>query len=153
MSKTITKPTDSHSWGLFLTAHAVLVERIEALLADAGLPPLAWYDALWALERAHEGQLRMHELAHHMVISRSNLTRLLDKLEEAGLATRERSSEDRRGAHAVITAQGRKLRKQMWTVYGKAIDEYFNQHLSAHERQVIAQVMLKLISASRRAQG
>lgn len=119
------------------------------LLVEASLPPLVWYDALWALERAPKGQLRMHELAHNMVISRSNLTRLLDKLEEAKLAQRERSSDDRRGAHAVITVEGRKLRKHMWAVYAKAIDTHFNQHLSAHEQQVIAQVMLKLIAKNR----
>jgi DNA-binding MarR family transcriptional regulator len=145
----MSKIIDSHAWSLFLTAHAVLAERVEAQLAQAQLPPLAWYDALWALERAPEGQLRMHELAHSMVISRSNLTRLLDKLEEVGLAQRERSSHDRRGAHAVITVEGRKLRKQMWMVYGKAIAMHFNQHLSAHEQKVIAQVMLKLIAKNR----
>jgi DNA-binding MarR family transcriptional regulator len=151
MSKAIIKEINSHAWGLFLTAHAVLVERIEALLAEAGLPALAWYDALWALERAPQGQLRMHELAHHMVISRSNLTRLLDKLEQAKLAQRERSSDDRRGAHAVITAQGRKLRKQMWTVYGKAIEAHFNQHLTSQEQHIVARVMLKLIAAARKS--
>lgn len=145
------KKTDtSNAWGLFLTAHAVLIEQIEVQLAEAELPPLAWYDALWALERAPQGQLRMHELAHFMVISRSNLTRLLDKLEEAGLALRERSDVDRRGAHAVLTPAGRKLRLKTWKVYGKAIDEHFNAHLSSAERAVVSEVMHKLIAAMRK---
>src|SRR5260221_12318588 len=66
--------TKGSVWALFLTAHAVLVEEIEVRLADAGLPPLAWYDVLWALERAGDRRLRMRELAHMAVISRSNLT-------------------------------------------------------------------------------
>ena len=49
----------SSAWALFLTAHAVLVEEIEVRLADAGLPQLAWYDVLWALERAGARRLRI----------------------------------------------------------------------------------------------
>ena len=64
------------TWALFLTAHAGLLEQIEVRLADAGLPSLAWYDVLWALERAGSRRLRMRELADMSVISRSNLTRL-----------------------------------------------------------------------------
>ena len=63
-----------HAWAVFLTAHAMLVEAVEARLAKAVLPPLAWYDVLWALERAGDGRRRMHELADRVVLSRSNLT-------------------------------------------------------------------------------
>jgi len=58
-----------HAWAVFLTAHAVLVGAVEARLAKAGLPPLAWYDLLWALERAGDGRRRMHELADLVVLS------------------------------------------------------------------------------------
>ena len=93
-------------WPLFLTTYAVLVERIENRLAQAGLPPLGWYDVLWGLERAPHQRLRMSELAQKVVVSRSNLTRLVDRLEDAGLVERERSEEDRRGAYAVLTESG-----------------------------------------------
>ena len=62
------------AWPRFVTAYALLITRIEERLKAAGLPELAWYDVLWALERAPRGRLRMHELAEHTVISRSNLT-------------------------------------------------------------------------------
>ena len=130
-------PDTSTTWSLFLKAHAVLLEKIEAALKGAGLPPLAWYDVLWALESAPEQRLRMHELASRLVLSRSNLTRLVDRLEEAGLARREASPADGRGACAAITAKGLATRKKMWPVYRACIQDLFNQHIPAATRQVL----------------
>lgn len=140
-------------WPLFLTAHAVLVERIEARLAAAGLPLLAWYDVLWALERAPDRRLRMNELADHVVLSRSNLTRLVDRLEEAGLVARERSEEDRRGAYAVITIEGRELRRRMWPVYEAAIRELFESQLSDVEARHMGVALHRMLEAARTAPG
>lgn len=130
------KPLESSkgsTWALFLTAHAVLVEKIEERFSAAGLPPFGWYDVLWGLERAEGQRLRMHELAEKTVISRSNLTRLIDRLEAAGLVVRERAPEDRRGAFAVLTTQGRAMRRKMWPVYSAAIKELFEDHISEQE--------------------
>src|SRR6266853_289474 len=74
----------SHAWAVLLTAHATLIEKIETALSEAKLPPLAWYDVLRELEKAEGGKLRMHELARRIVLSRSNLTRLADRLEIMG---------------------------------------------------------------------
>lgn len=136
-------------WPLFLTAHAVLVERIEARLAGAGLPPLAWYDVLWALERAPERRLRMSELADHVVLSRSNLTRLVDRLEEGGLVARERSEEDRRGAYAVITTEGREVRRKMWPTYEAGIREVFDSQLGEAEARPMAAALQRMLDAAR----
>ena len=82
-----------------------LLERIETALATADLPPLAWYDVLWELEKAEQGRLRMHQIADRIVLSRSNLTRLADRLEKAGLIAREACPDDRRGAAMEADAQ------------------------------------------------
>ncbi len=134
-------------WAVFLTAHAVLIEEIEARLAVADLPPLAWYDVLWALERAGARRLRMRELADMTVISRSNLTRLVDRLESAGLVERERAEEDRRGAFAVITTQGRVVRKKMWPVYSAAIKELFEDHISEREAAQMGGTLRRILEA------
>jgi len=138
-----------HAWAVFLTAHAVLVDAVEARLAKAGLPPLAWYDLLWALERAGDGRQRMHELADLVVLSRSNLTRLVDRLEKARLVRRVRSEDDRRGAYAEITAEGRKLRRKMWPVYAVAIDELFGVHLTKAEAESVGRALRKVLAAAR----
>ena len=136
-------------WALFLTAHAVLVEEIEVRLATAGLPPLAWYDVLWALERAGDRRLRMRELADMAVISRSNLTRLVDRLEAAGLVERERAKEDRRGAFALVTAQGKAMRKKMWPVYSAAIKELFEDHIAEREAAQMGESLRRILDAVR----
>src|SRR5262249_60605569 len=73
------------AWRALLNAHAASIERTEQAFAAAGLPPLSWYDALWPLYRAPERKLRMGELSRQVVtISRSGLTRLVDRLETDG---------------------------------------------------------------------
>jgi DNA-binding MarR family transcriptional regulator len=141
--------TKASVWALFLTAHAVLVEKIEVRLAEAGLPPLSWYDVLWALERAEDRRLRMRELADMTVLSRSNLTRLVDRLESAGLVERERAEEDRRGAFAVVTAEGRAMRRKMWPVYSAAIKALFEDHIGSREAAQMGDTLRRILGAVR----
>ena len=142
------KPLESAKgsvWATFLTAHAVLVEQIEARLAAEELPPLGWYDVLWALERAPDQRLRMNELAAQVVLSRSNLTRLVDRLEEAGLVQRQRSADDRRGAYAVLSAAGKAMRKRMWPVYQTAIRELFEASISDAEAAAMGRALRRVL--------
>jgi DNA-binding MarR family transcriptional regulator len=137
------------AWALWLTAHALVIEQVEARLAQQGLPSLSWYDVLWGLERSAEGRLRLSELADKVVLSRSNLTRLVDRLEQAKLVKRERSAEDRRGAYAVITASGRALRKKMWPVYEAAIQDFFEAHLTEADARTLTALMHRMIEELR----
>jgi DNA-binding MarR family transcriptional regulator len=138
----------AHAWAVLLTAHARLVDRIETELGAAGLPPLGWYDVLWALESAEGHQLRMRELAEHVVLSRSNLTRLADRLEEAGLIERAAAAEDRRGAYCVITAAGRALRKRMWPVYQAAVERHFGAFVSEREAVQLGETLARVARAA-----
>jgi len=137
-----------HAWAILLTAHATLVERIEAALAAAGLPSLSWYDVLWELEKA-DGRLRMHNLARRVVLSRSNLTRLADRLEDAGLITREDCAEDGRGYDLVLTRAGRAMRKKMWPVYEAGIERVFSRHVTADEARAIGEALARAVKAAR----
>jgi len=139
----------AEAWPLFLTAHAELVERVEARLSAAGLPPLGWYDVLWALERSEDGRARPSDLAGNLVISRSNMTRLIDRLEEAGLVARERYAEDGRGSYAVLTAAGKARRAKMWPVYRAAISELFESHLQPAEARAMNAALRRIVAAAR----
>ena len=141
--------TNTSNWPLFLTVHAVLVSKIENRFADAGLPLLSWYDVLWALERADHRRLRMSELAGMTVISRSNLTRLVDRLQSAGLVERVRSTEDRRGAFAVVTAKGRAMRRKMWQIYSVAIEELFENHIDSDDAVQLRDTLRCILDAAR----
>ena len=96
------------AWRAFLNAHAAVVRRIERDMAAAGALPLGWYDVLVALAETPGHRLRMHELADAVVLSRSGLTRLVDRLERQGLLRRERCQSDARGWFAEITPEGRR---------------------------------------------
>ena len=139
----------SHAWAVLLTAHATLIEKIETALAEAKLPPLAWYDVLWELEKAEGGKLRMNELARRIVLSRSNLTRLADRLEDAKLIEREDTPHDRRGYHCVITRAGLAMRKRMWPVYKAEIERLFSRHISVEEARAIGDALGRAVIAAR----
>src|SRR2546427_3247869 len=102
------------AWRALLGAHAAVVTRVEQALAAAGLPPLAWYDVLWAVRESPQRRTRLGALAANLTISRGGMTKLVDRLEQAGLLRREPTPDDRRGAYAVLTAAGEATLKRMW---------------------------------------
>jgi DNA-binding MarR family transcriptional regulator len=119
------------TWRAFLNAHAALIQRIETDLKAHGLPPLSWYDVLWPLRRAEDRRLRMNELAREVVLSRTGLVRLVDRIEAAGLLRREPVPEDGRGSYVVITSEGTATLRRMWPVYRRHIQHDFLEPLGA----------------------
>ena len=132
------------AWRSFLTAHAMLINQIEHELLEAGVVPLSWYDVLFALYDAPGQRLRMNELASAIVLSRSGLTRLVDRLEAEGLLARERLASDRRGAFAVLTEKGIEAMRKAWPVYAKGIEEYFARHLSDEEARLLTGIFQRM---------
>jgi DNA-binding MarR family transcriptional regulator len=116
---------DLEIWRAFLNAHAAVVGRIDAELSAAGLPPLGWYDVLWAIYQAPKRRLRMGELADRVVLSRTGMTRLVDRIEAAGCLRRSAVAGDRRGAYATLTPDGVRLLRRMWPVYERVVAEQF----------------------------
>jgi DNA-binding MarR family transcriptional regulator len=137
---------DTHlaAWRAFLTAHAALVDGIERDLARAGKIPLGAYDVLLALVEAPNHRLRMRELARTVVLSRSGLTRLVDRLEAQYLLRRERSEDDRRGAYAVLTDEGYAALRATWPVYAGAIVARFARHLSHDDARQLTAILQRL---------
>jgi DNA-binding MarR family transcriptional regulator len=121
---------DLATWKAFINAHDRITRQINADLAERGLPDLTWYDALWALQTGDGGRRRMGELGEAVVLSRTAIVRLVDRLEAAGVARREPVPEDRRGAYVVITPEGKALLKRMWPVYAAGIERLFATHAS-----------------------
>lgn len=100
------------AWRAFLRAHASVVRKLERDLGTEAGMPLAWYDVLLQLAEAPDRRLRMADLADRVLLSRSGLTRLVDRLQAEGLVTREPFPGDARGLYTVLTAQGlERLRK------------------------------------------
>ncbi|HLJ34172.1 MAG TPA: MarR family transcriptional regulator [Ktedonobacteraceae bacterium] len=137
------------AWRAFLNTHAVVIERIEREMAEAKQLPLSSYDVLLTLLEAPQHQLRMHEIADAVVLSRSGLTRLIDRLEAQGLLVRERSSSDRRGAYAVLTPKGVEALRQAWPVYAKGIEQHFTSLLNDTEVRILTEALERVLAAAR----
>ena len=113
------------AWRALLGAHARMVRRIETALAAEGLPPLGWYDVLWAVHRARDHRLRVGELADAVALSPTGMSRMVERLVQAGLLEREAVPGDRRGAYASITDAGVEQLRAMWPVYARELREAF----------------------------
>src|SRR5436305_10604378 len=100
-------PTDLRAWRGLVRAHACLVKRLDAQLEAEHGVPLSSYEVLNRLSGADGGKLRMHDIAASVLLSRSGLTRLVDRLERDGLVERCSCEHDARGAYAVLTDGGR----------------------------------------------
>jgi DNA-binding MarR family transcriptional regulator len=132
------------AWIALMRAQQATLLKIERAFRDAKLPPHAWYDVLWELERAGESGLRPFEIEGRMLIAQSNISRLIDRLAERGYVERQPCEEDGRGQHVIITPAGREMRKRMWPVYARAISEAVGRHLSEREATNVASLLTRL---------
>ena len=136
------------AWRTFLKAHALLVDRIDHDLVAARQLPLSWYDVLIELYEAPERRLRMHEVAERVVLSRSGLTRLVDRLEAEGFLRRDRCGTDRRGAYAVITEEGIAALRHAWPIYARGIAQYFAHFLTEEEAGLFEAALERIVEAA-----
>jgi len=133
------------AWTRLMRAHKALVPRIEGALRAAGLPPLAWYDVLLELDREAATGLRPYALEERLLLPQYGLSRLLARLEQAGLVTRAPSPEDGRGQIVRISAAGQALRRRMWPVYARALQDHVGAALEPGEAATLARLLERLI--------
>jgi DNA-binding MarR family transcriptional regulator len=148
-------PTETvvSAWANMLLAQRLALSSIERALKGAALPPLAWYDALWEIERAGAPGVRPFELERRIRLAQYNLSRLLDRLQRAGYVKRAASRDDGRGHVVAITASGRELRRRMWSVYAPAIQEAIGERLSPAEVKALDRLLRALVRHSAGAGG
>jgi DNA-binding MarR family transcriptional regulator len=135
----LSTPTNQQlvDWRVFLETAYALIDILDAeLQAERGIT-LRWYDALVQLEEA-EGGLPMNELAGRILASKSGLTRVIDRMEEAGLVRRERPPDDRRVVLVVITERGLEVLRAARVVHRRGIHEHFTRHLDPRELSALA---------------
>jgi DNA-binding MarR family transcriptional regulator len=133
------------TWRTFLQAHATVVRRLEAELEADGQVSLADMDVLIQLSNAQGGRLRMSELADTVLLSRSGMTRRIDRLEAAGLVRRHECAADRRGAFAGITDAGLDRLQRARPTHLRGVEEHFVSRLSDPELDAVRDALIKLI--------
>ena len=125
------------AWKAFLRAQAELIRTLDRELeAEQGLP-ITFFDVLVQLSAAG-GRLRMSELADAVLLSRSGVTRLVDRMVRAGLVRREECPEDRRSLYAALTPKGTRALEGALPVHVQGIAHHFGRHLSDEEAKTIA---------------
>ena len=130
--------TELGAWRGLLRVHAALVRELDAELDAAHDLPLSSYDVLIYLQAAPDRRLRMAELADSVLLSRSGVTRLVDRLEREGLLVRDTCVDDGRGLYAVLTAQGEALLERARPTHLEGVRERFLRHFSEAELETLA---------------
>ncbi len=113
------------AWRAFLEAHARVTRRLDDELRTEHRLSLAEYDALLQLARSPGRRLRMNQLADRVILSRSGITRLIDRLEKAGLVERAHCSSDARGAEAVLTRPGLERLRAASRTHLRGVEAHF----------------------------
>lgn len=130
--------TELGAWRGLLRVHAALVRELDAELDAAHGLPLSSYDVLIYLQSAPGKRLRMAELADSVLLSRSGVTRLVDRLEREGLIVRDTCTSDGRGLYAVLTDEGEAMLAQARPTHLAGVRERFLKHFSEEELEQLA---------------
>ena len=138
--------TDQHSlsaqelaaWRGMLAVHSSMISRLDSELEREHGLPLSSYEVLLHLANAPDGSLRMGELAERLFLSRSGLTRLIDRLVKAGLVQREVCESDRRGYFALLTDAGRQRFDEARPTHLRGVREHFLSKLDSRDLEALA---------------
>ena len=144
-------PTRQHetalsAWATFLQAHAAVIRRLGSELESQTGMSIADYDVLVTLARSGR-TLRMSDLADRVVLSRSGMTRRVDRLEAAGLVERRECATDRRGAFAHLTDGGLERLRQVSPVHLRGIQRHFTSRMDPTELDGLRSALSKVAGA------
>jgi DNA-binding MarR family transcriptional regulator len=141
-------PERLRAWRLFFESALAVIDVLEVEMErDAGFP-LPWYDVLVQLEDAPEGR-RMNELADRILYSKSGLTRVVDRMEKAGLVRRVRPENDRRSIFVSLTDEGRETMERARRHHRDGIEQHFASHLSDADVKALTRALEKVSAHTR----
>jgi DNA-binding MarR family transcriptional regulator len=135
------------AWKSFLKAHAVITRALERQMIETHRLPLAEYDVLVQLREAEGSALRMSQLADRVLLSRSGLTRLVERLEREGLVERSNCSTDARGSYAVLTDRGRQRLREAAPAHLESVKALFANPLTDEQIESLRQALQLLAAA------
>ena len=136
------------AWRGMLRVHTALVKELDAELAAAHDLPLSSYEVLITLESAPGRKRRMAELADSVLLSRSGMTRLVDRLEKDQLLVRDTCTDDGRGCYAVLTDKGAELLATARPTHLDGVRERFLRHFSEDEMRLLASLWERVLPGS-----
>lgn len=143
--KDVPNPHAQAVWTRLVRSTERVRASIEAALETAALPPLSWYDVLWEIEKAGDEGIRPYELQDRLLLPQYGASRLLLRMEKAGLVVREPAPADGRGLILTLTAEGHGVRARMWPVYEAAMQETIGETFAKGEAARLAELLGKLV--------
>jgi DNA-binding MarR family transcriptional regulator len=135
------------TWRAVVTSHAAVTDRVQKAVAAADLPPLSWFELLQAVKASPNGRPRMSELADWLTLSRGGITKLVDRLQQAGYIERVNCAEDRRGLQAELTPAGEAMLEEMRAVYAAELEHHLRR-LSKDEAELISAALAKVTAST-----
>jgi len=141
------------AWRGMLRIHATLTKALDAELEASHGLPLSSYEVLLHLDDAEGHRMRMSDLATTVILSRSGLTRLVDRLEREGLIARESCPSDARGSFATLTAAGRRKLAAARETHLAGVRSMFVDHFSDEELELLGSAWERLLPGVVNAPG
>lgn len=140
-------PDQLAAWQAFLRTHTALTRVLERELMRSHQLPLATYDVLVQLDSAPGGALRMTQLAEQVMLSRSGLTRLVERIEAEGLVRREACASDARGFFTVITQEGRRRLHEAAPSHLGSVAAHFADPLSVEQTEALRGALERILGS------
>lgn len=134
------------AWYAMLQVSTRLTERLNAELEEQVGMPLSWFEVLAQLHWSPEECGRMGELADGLLLSRGGVTRLIARMEDAGLVRRETPASDRRATYAHITDAGREAFARALPAHIANMHRLFHAPLSDQDLSDLSRIMGKVLS-------
>ena len=135
------------AWINLLQVQSVVVDSLERDLAGAGRIPLPWVEVLMQVTSAPDGRMKMQELARSVLLSKSGVTRLVDRMMDAGLMERRACESDRRAVYAVATAKGRAALRDALPTHARGLRSRFTEVLTPAELAMLRTTLQKVLDA------
>jgi DNA-binding MarR family transcriptional regulator len=132
------------AWRQLLVCHARIIRLIEREFESLGLVSFTFYDILLHLRHAPNREMRFREINGEVVLSRSALSRCLDRMAAEGLVAKLDCQEDPRGLILQITPKGEAELKKAWPVYRNLVVKLFGRHFSEEELDFLTQRFMKV---------
>lgn len=132
------------TWRAFLRAHSVVTRGLDQRLADAGALTLSELDVLIQLDAAEQRRLRLSDLAARVLITKSGITRLVDRLSEDGLVERRPCAEDGRVQYAQLTEAGRRALRRSIGTHLRDVAAAFADHIGDAERPLFRAILERI---------
>lgn len=138
-------PAELRAWRGLVKAHAALVKRLDSELESTHGLPLSHYEVLVAIEQSPSQKMRMCDLADSVHLSRSGLTRLVDRLEREGLLCRACCTADARGSYAVLTDDGVDRLAEARPTHLAGVRRDFVARFSSEELETLARLWERVL--------